>query len=79
MAMKMANGKTATTSKENMEVLGPHFDKVYNNHRPVDFTILDDIPQRSTLSDIDSPIIIIITEIFKYMLWVITDYWENLP
>jgi hypothetical protein len=56
MAMKMANGKTATTSKENMEVLGPHFDKVYNNHRPVDFTILDDIPQRSTLSDIDSPI-----------------------
>ena len=54
--MKMANGKTATNSKENMEVLGPHFDKVYNNHHPIDFTILDDIPQCSTLSDIDSPI-----------------------
>jgi len=56
MAMKMANGKIATTSKENMEVFGPHFDSVFNNHRPVDFTILDAISQCPILTDIDSPI-----------------------
>jgi hypothetical protein len=39
-----------------MTVFGPHFDRVFNNHRPVDLTILDDIPQRPTLHDIDSPI-----------------------
>jgi len=55
MAMKMTNGKTATTSKENMEVFGPHFDTVFNNHRPVDFTFLNDVSQRPTLNEIDSP------------------------
>jgi hypothetical protein len=56
MAMKMADGKLATNGKENMTVFGPHFDRVFNNHRPVDPTILDDIPQRPILHDIDSPI-----------------------
>jgi hypothetical protein len=56
MAMKMANGKLATSSKENMAVFGPHFDHVFNNQCPVDQTILNDIPQRPTLHDIDSPI-----------------------
>jgi hypothetical protein len=36
MAMKMANGKLATNGNENMVVFGPHFDRVFNNHRPVD-------------------------------------------
>jgi hypothetical protein len=44
MAMKMANGKLATNSKENMAVFGPHFDHVFNNQRPVDQTILNNIP-----------------------------------
>jgi hypothetical protein len=55
MAMKMANGKLATNSKENMAVFGPHFDHVFNNQCPVDQTILNDIPQHPTLHDIDSP------------------------
>jgi hypothetical protein len=56
MAMKMANGKLATNGKENMAVFGPHFDRVFNNHCPVDPTILTDIPQCPTLHDINSPI-----------------------
>jgi hypothetical protein len=58
MAMKMANGKLATNGKENMAVFGPHFDHVFNfnNHCPVDPTILTDIPQHPTLHDINSPI-----------------------
>jgi hypothetical protein len=56
MVMNMANGRPATNGKENMEVFGPHFKRVFNNHRPVNPTILADIPQRPTLHDIDSPI-----------------------
>jgi hypothetical protein len=56
MAMKMANGKLATNGKENMAVFGPHFGRVFNNHCPVNPTILAHIPQRPTLHDIDSPI-----------------------
>lgn len=56
MAMKMANGKPATNGKENMAVFGPHFERVFNNHRPVDPTILDESPQHPILHEIDSPI-----------------------
>ena len=56
MAMKMANGKPATNGKENMAVFGPHFERVFNNHRPVDPSVLDEILQRPILHDIDSPI-----------------------
>ncbi len=52
--MKMANGKLATNEKENMAVFGPHFDHVFNNHRPVDPTILANIPNYPTLHDIDT-------------------------
>jgi hypothetical protein len=56
MAMKMANGKLAANSKENMAVFGPHFDRVFNNQHPVDQTILNHIAQFPTLHDINSPI-----------------------
>ena len=39
-----------------MAVFGPHFERVFNNHRPVDSTILDEIPQHPILHEIDSPI-----------------------
>ncbi len=55
--MKMTDGKLASNGKENMTVFGPHFDRVFNNdHRPVDPTILNNIPQRPILQDIDFPI-----------------------
>jgi hypothetical protein len=56
MALKMADGKLASNGKGNMTVFGPHFDCVFNNHRPVDPTILNDIPQRPFFHDIDSSI-----------------------
>jgi hypothetical protein len=56
MTMKMTDGKLLSNDKENMTVFGPHFDHVFNNHRPVDPTILDDIPQCPILHNIDSPI-----------------------
>jgi hypothetical protein len=49
MAMWLTDGTRATNSSENMSVFGPHFTKVFNNHRPVDPTILQHIPQRHTL------------------------------
>jgi hypothetical protein len=57
MAIKMMDGKLATNGKENMSVFGPHFDRVYNIHQPVDPTVLTNVPQHPTLFKIDSPII----------------------
>ncbi len=56
MAMKMLNGNIATNGKENMSVFGPHFERIFNNHRPVDLTILDKITQHPVLSKLDLPI-----------------------
>ncbi len=56
MAMKMPNGNIATNGKENISVFGPHFERVFNNHRPVDLTILDVIAQCPVLPELDLPI-----------------------
>ncbi len=52
----MADGSLAKNGKENMSVCGPHFDRVYNNHRSINLTDLDNVPQCPTLLKIDSPI-----------------------
>ncbi len=39
-----------------MSVFGPHFTKVYNNHQPVDFEVLNHTPQCKTLLETDLPI-----------------------
>ena len=46
----------ATNGKQNMTVFGPHFERVFNNHRPIDIDVLNDIPQHPTLHEINSPI-----------------------
>ncbi len=56
MAMKMPNGNIATNGKENISVFGPHFERVFNNHCPVDLTILDKIAQCPVLPELDLPI-----------------------
>lgn len=53
MAMKMLNGNIPTNRKENMPIFGPHFERVFNNHRPVDLTIFDKIAQWPVLPEID--------------------------
>jgi len=56
MAMRMENGKLAKDHKDNMKVMYPHFQRVFNNHRPVDSTILQLVKQRPVLGDINLPI-----------------------
>ncbi len=36
-----------------MAVFGPHFERVFSNHWPVNLSILDLIPQREQLMEID--------------------------
>ena len=53
MAMRMEDGKKAGNDKENMEVMYPHFQRVFNNHRPVDDSVLDLLEQRRTEWDLN--------------------------
>ncbi len=45
MAMRLPNGTKATNASENMEVFGPYFHNIFNNHRPTDPTVLEHVPQ----------------------------------
>ena len=57
MAMRFPDGTLASNSSKNMAVFGPHFERVFSNHRPVDLSILDLIPQQEQLMETDCPII----------------------
>ena len=46
MAMRLPDGSRATNASENMSVFLPHFNKVFNTHRSIGATLLDQIPQR---------------------------------
>ena len=54
--MHLPTGKLATTAKENAEVLGPHFEKVFNNHRTIEWNVIDKIKQRQTMHELNEPI-----------------------
>ena len=41
MRVRLPTGKIAKTDKENAEVLGPHFEKVFNNHRPIEWKVIN--------------------------------------
>jgi hypothetical protein len=56
MSMHLENRELASNAKENMSVFGMHFNKVLNNHRSVDHTVLDFIEQKPCLIAIDNPI-----------------------
>jgi len=56
MSMRLKNGKLASNAKENMSVFGMHFDKVLNNHRPVDRSVLDLLELKPCMMVIDNPI-----------------------
>ena len=49
-------GTIAISDAENMEILEKHFAKVFNNHRPVNFEILDRVLQRETMWNEDRDI-----------------------
>ena len=55
MALKLPNGKLAENDVENQSVMHPHLNKVYNNKRPVDYTLLDLIEQCAIMEELDAP------------------------
>jgi hypothetical protein len=56
MAMQLPDGTRATIASKNMSVFGPHFNRVFNNNRPVDPSILQHVPQCRTLWELNDPI-----------------------
>ena len=56
MRIRMEDGKLSSNAKETISIFGKHFASVYNNDRPVDFTVLDMIRQRNEFTHLDNPI-----------------------
>ena len=59
MSMSLTSGEFASNTKENMSVFGLHFTNVINNHRPVDYSVLNLLllEQKPYMTSIDKPII----------------------
>jgi hypothetical protein len=55
MKMKLDNGELAKSDSDNADVMSKHFEKVFNNHRPIDLTVLDEIDQRETIESLGDP------------------------
>eukprot|EP00978_Attheya_sp_CCMP212_P046216 scaffold379605_cov24-Attheya_sp.AAC.1 len=53
--MRKPNGEIATNDAENAAVMGAHLKKVFNNHREIDPTILDEIRQRTSKTKLGDP------------------------
>ena len=45
MRMRLLNGELATTDAKNASVFGPHFHRIFNNHKPIYGTVLNNIKQ----------------------------------
>ncbi|EJK58846.1 hypothetical protein THAOC_20995 [Thalassiosira oceanica] len=56
MSMKMDNGELSSTDEEHIGVFGPHFDRVLNNKKDIDFTVLELIEPRETMFELDDPL-----------------------
>jgi len=54
--MRLASGEFASNAKEKMSVLGVHFTNMLNNHRHVDYSILNLLEQKPCMTLIDKPI-----------------------
>jgi hypothetical protein len=53
--MRKSNGDIATNDSENADVMAKHFTKVFNNHRPIDISVLDELKQGETIADLGLP------------------------
>ena len=56
MRVRLPTEKLATTDKENAEVLGPPFYKVFNQHLPIEWKVIDEIKQRQKMYNLNDPI-----------------------
>ena len=55
MQMCLPNVELATTDAENASVFGPHFDIVFNNHRPIEWTVLYNKKQIYVMEELYPP------------------------
>ena len=53
-SLRMPDGNMTKNEDEKAEVWEPHFNKVFNNKRNVDWSVLDDILQRETMHEHDN-------------------------
>ena len=44
------------TDVDNASLFGPHFHRVFNNHRLIDWPVLDKIKQREVMDELDNTI-----------------------
>ena len=51
--MSLTNGELDTTDAENDSFFGPQFHRVFNNNRPIDWTVLDKIKQLDVMEELD--------------------------
>ncbi len=54
--LRKADGTMARNEEENADIWEPHFTKVFNNNRDVDWTVLEEILQRETLWELENDI-----------------------
>ena len=55
MWMRLPNGKLVTTDAENASIFGPHFDRVFNHRRPIDWPMPGNINQIDVMEELDLP------------------------
>ena len=56
MSMHLASGEFASNAKEKMSVFGVHFTNVLNNHRHVNYSVLNLLKQKPRMTSINKPI-----------------------
>ena len=56
MRIHLPNGGLAMNDVENASVFGLHFDRVFNNNRPIDWPVLEKIKQIYVMEELDTPI-----------------------
>jgi hypothetical protein len=52
MKMKMEDGSFAVSDKDNADIMGSHFKKVFNNHKPIDLSVLEELEQKPILDEL---------------------------
>ena len=54
--LKLPNGNLVYMDADNASIMGPHFEKVYTNHQPIDWSALNAILQRAEMTELDAEI-----------------------
>eukprot|EP00978_Attheya_sp_CCMP212_P046725 scaffold407965_cov39-Attheya_sp.AAC.2 len=55
MKMRKEDSELVRSNSENADVMAGHFEKVFNNHRPFDLSVLNELEQREIISSLRDP------------------------